>query len=58
MPTKNRTTAHMWVHISASLRGKDGAKAIEFVQGFMSLPDIFATQKLARACVRKKYKGC
>ena len=55
---KNRITANMWVNIAASLRGKDGAKALKVVVGFMAPADISALQTIARECVRKKYKGC
>ena len=48
----------MWVNIAASLRGKDGAKALKVVVGFMAPADISALQTIARECVRKKYKGC
>jgi len=55
---KNRTTAHMWVNIGASLGGKDGANTLKVVEGFMTPADISAAQDLARECVRKKYNGC
>ena len=48
----------MWVNIGASLGGKDGANTLKVVDGFMTPADISAAQKLARECVRKKYKGC
>lgn len=52
--SKNRTTAYMWVSIAASLGGKDGAKALKVVEGFMAPADISALQTIARECVRKK----
>ena len=55
---KNRTTANMWVNIAASLGGKDGAKALKVLEGFMAPADNSTLQTIARECVRKKYKGC
>jgi hypothetical protein len=39
----------MWVSIAASLGGKDGAKALKVVEGFMTPADISALQTIARA---------
>jgi TPR repeat protein len=50
--SKNRTTAYMWVSIAASLGGKDGAKALKVVEGFMTPADISALQTIARECIR------
>ena len=50
--------AHMWWNISASLGDKDARENLEIVENMMSPTQIEATQKLARECVKKNYKGC
>ena len=50
--------AHMWWNISASNGDKLAAKNREIVAKKMTAADISAAQKLARECVKKKYKGC
>jgi len=50
--------AHMWGNIAVSIGGKDKGKVRDFVAKKMTPADISAAQKLARECVRKKYKGC
>ena len=50
--------AHMWFNIAASLGYKSAAKHRDIVAKRMSSSQIEKAQKLARECVRKKYKGC
>ena len=52
--------AHMWWNIAAS-SGDPNANAVpnrDMVAKEMTPADISTAQKLARECVRKKYKGC
>ena len=50
--------AHMWWNIAASPGNKDAVKNRDIVAGKMTPARIEDAQKLARECVRKKYKGC
>ena len=50
--------AHMWYSIAASSGNEGASKNRDTVAKFMLPSDISAAQKLARECVRKKYKGC
>ena len=50
--------AHMWSNIAASSGNKVATKNRDIVEKLMTPADISAAQKLARECVRKKYKGC
>ena len=51
--------AHMWFNIAAtSGDSKYASKNRDIVAKKMNSTDISAAQKLARECVRKKYKGC
>ena len=50
--------AHMWLNIAASSGEKDASKNRDIVANRMTPADISAAQKLARECVRKKFKGC
>jgi uncharacterized protein len=50
--------AHMWWNIAASSGKKDAVTNRDIVAGKMTPADISTAQKLARECVRKKYKGC
>jgi TPR repeat protein len=50
--------AYMWWNIAASSGDKDAVKNRDIVAKRMNSTDISAAQKLARECVRKKYKGC
>jgi len=51
--------AHMWYNIAASSGdGKNASKNRDIVAGRMTPARIEDAQKLARECVRKKYKGC
>jgi uncharacterized protein len=49
---------HMWLNIAASSGKKVAVKNRDIVAGKMNPADISTAQKLARGCVRKKYKGC
>ena len=50
--------AHMWWNISASTGHKNAVKNRDIIAKRMTTADISTAQKLARECVRKKYKGC
>jgi TPR repeat protein len=56
---KDYVRAHMWYHIAASSgKSKKASKNRDIVAGKMTPAQIAEAQKLARECVRKKYKGC
>ena len=55
---KDYVYAHMWGNIAVSIGGKDKGKVRDFVEKKMTPTQIAEAQKLARECVRKKYKGC
>ena len=55
---KDYVYAHMWGNIAASNGKEQGARLREIAAKRMTPADISAAQKLARECVRKKYKGC
>jgi hypothetical protein len=50
--------AHMWGNIASSNGNKNGGELRDLVATKMTPADISTAQKLARECVRKKYKGC
>ena len=50
--------AYMWFNIAASSGNKIASKNRDIVAKRMNSTDISTAQKLARECVRKKYKGC
>ncbi len=50
--------AHMWFNIAASSGDKDASENRDIVANRMTPSQIETAQKLARECVRKKYKGC
>ena len=50
--------AHMWFNIAASNGNKFATKNRDIIAKRMTSADISAAQKLARECVRKKYKDC
>ena len=49
---------HMWLNIAASSGNKNAVKNRDIVAKGMTPAQIAEAQKLARECVRKKYKGC
>jgi len=55
---KDYVYAHMWGNLGASNGNEKGGKLRDFVAKEMTPTDISTAQKLARECVRKKYKGC
>ena len=55
---KDYVYAHMWGNIAATNGNKLGAKLRDDFEKKMTPADISTAQKLARKCVRKKYKGC
>jgi uncharacterized protein len=50
--------AHMWFNIAASNGNKDAVKNRDIAAKRMTSSQMAEAQKLARACVAKKYKGC
>ena len=50
--------AHMWLNIAASSGHKLARKNRDIIVKRMTPAQIAEAQKLARECVRKKYKGC
>ena len=51
--------AHMWFNIAASSGGsKNSSKSRDNVAKKMTPSQVEKAQKLARECVRKRYKGC
>ena len=51
--------SHMWLNIAASSgESKNASKNRDLIAKKMSSSQIETAQKLARECVRKKYKGC
>jgi len=50
--------AYMWFNIAASSGNKDAVQYRDIVAGKMTPARIEDAQKLARECVRNKYKGC
>ena len=50
--------AHMWFNIAASNGDKDAVKNRDIIAKKMTSSQMAEAQKLARACVEKKYKGC
>jgi len=55
---KDYIYAHMWGNIAATNGNELGAKLRDDFEKKMTPADISTAQKLARECVRKKYKGC
>jgi TPR repeat protein len=50
--------AHMWWNLAASSGNKEAVPGRDAVSKHMTPAQIADAQKLARECVRKKYKGC
>ena len=55
---KDYVYAPMWGNLAATNGNKLGAKLRDDFEKKMTFADISYAQKLARECVRKKYKGC
>ena len=55
---KDSVYAHMWGNIASSNGNKNGGKLRDIFAKEMTTSQIETAQKLARECVRKKYKGC
>jgi TPR repeat protein len=55
---KDYVYAHMWGNIAATNGNKLGAKLRDDFEKKMTPSQLETAQKLARECVRKKYKGC
>jgi uncharacterized protein len=50
--------AHMWWNLAASSGNKNAVSGRDAISKRMTPAQIADAQKLARECVRKKYKGC
>ena len=50
--------AHMWWNIAASQENKDAIENRDIVAQEMTPSQLETAQRLARECVRKKYKRC
>ena len=55
---RDNVYAHMWGNIAASNGNWNGGKLRELAAKEMTPSQLETAQKLARECVRKKYKGC
>ena len=55
---KDWVYAHMWLNIAASSGNKNAVKKRNIFVKRMTPAQIAEAQRLARECVRKKYKGC
>jgi TPR repeat protein len=55
---KDKVYAHMWWSIAASRGDKNAIKNRGVVEGEMTPSQLETAEKLARECIRKKYKGC
>ena len=55
---KDYVYAHMWLNIGAMNGYKGGALYRDIVAKKMTQSQLEKAQKLARECIRKKYKGC
>jgi hypothetical protein len=55
---RDNARAYMWWKIAGSLGHMGATQNMDVVAKNMNPADISAAQKLARECVRKKYKGC
>jgi TPR repeat protein len=55
---KDYVYAYMWGNIGSSNGNKNGGKLRDLAAKEMTPSQIETAQKLARECVRKKYKGC
>jgi len=55
---KDYVYAHMWGNIAASNGQENGRKMRDIIAKRMTPARIEDAQKLARECIRKKYKGC
>ena len=55
---KDYIYAHMWGNIAATNGNKLGAKLRDDFEKKMTPAQIAKAKKLAKECIRKKYKGC
>ena len=56
--TRDYVYAYMWLNIAASNGDKEASRIRDILARRTPDADISAAQKLARECIRKKYKGC
>ena len=55
---QDKVYAHMWANLAASNGSKQGGELRDIVAGQMTPAQIAEAQRLARECVREKYKEC
>ena len=55
---QDNANAHMWWNIAAASGHKDASKNRDEIAKEMTPAQIEKAEKLARECIRKKYKGC
>ena len=55
---KDYVYAHMWGSIALANGSQTDKRLIDFVAKEITPTQLETTQKLARECVRKKYKDC
>jgi TPR repeat protein len=55
---QNNVYAHMWFNIAASSGDKTGVRNRDIIAKRMTPSQLETAKKLARECVRKKYKEC
>ena len=55
---KDFVYAHMWGNLGASNGNENGGRLREIVTNRMTPSQLEKAKRLARECVRKKYKGC
>ena len=55
---QDKVYAHMWWNIAASNGNAGAVKYRDMIAKEMTASQMAEAQKLARACVAKKYKGC
>jgi hypothetical protein len=55
---KDYVEAYKWGNLAAANGNKKGAKLRDFVEKKMTPTQIETAQRLARECVKNKYKGC
>ena len=55
---QDNVRAHMWLNIAALLGNKTASENSDLIAERMTQFQIETAQRLARECVKKKYKGC
>jgi len=55
---RDNVYAYMWLNVAAATGLSNAVKNLDILEKQMTTAQIAEAQKLARECVRKKYKGC